>query len=256
MTESAAWLRRRAADLRIAVAFATRLPVGAAQPVASSDIARMNWALPVAGALVGALGALVYWLAYRLGLAPMLCAVLAVGTTLVVTGCLHEDGLADTADGFGGGATRERKLAIMRDSRTGTFGACALVLSILLRTSALAVLAEPAAVVPALIAAHVAARATLPVFMRMVPPARADGLSAVAGTPVLADAVAAGLIGAAALLSAFTPAIAVPAVVLLVAAVAGMSRLSMQQIGGQTGDVNGALEQVGEMLVLVIATAA
>ena len=64
---------------------------------------------------------------------------------MLATGCLHEDGLSDVADGFGGGKTRERKLEIMRDSRIGAYGACALVLSVLLRWSALADLADPRA---------------------------------------------------------------------------------------------------------------
>ena len=85
-----------------------------------------------------------------------------MAATLAVTGCLHEDGFADTADGLGGGATRERKLEIMRDSRIGTYGVCALTVSLLLRASALAYLADPALVAAALIAVHGAARATMP----------------------------------------------------------------------------------------------
>jgi adenosylcobinamide-GDP ribazoletransferase len=162
--------------------------------------------------------------------------------------------LADTADGFGGGATPERKLEIMRDSRIGTYGACALVLSILLRVASLAALAEPAAVAPALIAAHVAARATLPIFMRLTPSARADGLSAGAGRPTLDNAVIAGLIGAGTLALALSVAGAAISVVVLAAALTCMVLLSMRQIGGQTGDVVGALEQVGESLVLLVAT--
>src|SRR6266853_883622 len=81
----------------------------------------------------GLLGALVYWIAFRINLPPLVGAALAVTATLAATGCLHEDGLADTFDGLGGGAGRERKLEIMRDSRIGTYGACALVMSLLLR---------------------------------------------------------------------------------------------------------------------------
>ena len=69
---------------------------------------------------------MVYALAHKIGSPPWVAAALAVAATLAVTGCLHEDGLADTADGFGGGDTRERKLEIMRDSRIGTYGVCAL----------------------------------------------------------------------------------------------------------------------------------
>jgi adenosylcobinamide-GDP ribazoletransferase len=256
MTEGTASLHNLAADLKIAVLFSTRLPLAHASRVEGVDIARASWAMPIAGALVGAVGAAVYWLAYKLGLAPLICATLTIAATLGVTGCLHEDGLADTADGFGGGATRERKLDIMRDSRTGTYGACALVLSILLRVGSLAILAEPALVAPALIAAHVAARATLPIFMRSAPPARADGLSVDAGRPTLANAVTAGLIGVATLALALSLTSALVGLIVLAVALACMARFSMRQIGGQTGDVAGALEQVGESLVLLVATVA
>lgn len=244
-------------DLRVAMQFATRLPLGpaAANAEAGVDLARASWALPLAGVVVGGIGALVYWFTFALGLAPLLCAVPTLAATLLVTGALHEDGLADTADGFGGGTTRERKLAIMHDSRTGTYGACALFLSLFVRSAALAVLAEPSLVAPALIAAHTAARAPLPLFMRLLPPARTDGLSAAAGQPTRGRALAAVLIGVAALALLLTPLKALVGAVLLVAVFAGVSWLTKRQIGGQTGDVAGALEQAGEALVLVTATA-
>ncbi|MEZ5786259.1 MAG: adenosylcobinamide-GDP ribazoletransferase [Xanthobacteraceae bacterium] len=246
-----------AGDLRVALQFATRLPLGAFATGADAgpDLARASWALPVAGIVVGGIGALVYWLTFMLGLAPLLCAVPTIAATLLVTGALHEDGLADTADGFGGGTTRERKLAIMHDSRTGTYGVCALFLSLFLRAAALAVLAEPSLVAPALIAAHTAARAPLPLFMRLVQPARTDGLSAGAGQPTRARAVAAVLIGAVALALLLAPLKALVGAVLLVAVFAGLSWLTRRQIGGQTGDVAGALEQGGEALLLLAATA-
>lgn len=251
------WLRERVRELRVALQFTTRLPLGIAPASAEPgpDLAGASWALPLAGLVVGGIGALVYWLGFALGLAPLLCAVPAVAATILVTGALHEDGLADTADGFGGGTARERKLAIMRDSRTGTYGACALILSLLLRVAALAVLAEPALVATGLIAAHVAARAPLPLFLRLVPPARVDGLSAGAGRPDGARASAAMLVGAVALALLLAPVQAVLGAILLAAVFAGTSWLTMRQIGGQTGDVAGALEQAGEVLLLVIATA-
>jgi adenosylcobinamide-GDP ribazoletransferase len=256
MTEGPASAGTPANDVRVAVLFSTRLPFASGPTVTGADLARASWALPLAGALVGGIGAVVYWLSFALGLAPFICATLTVAATLLVTGGLHEDGLADTADGFGGGASREQKLDILRDSRIGSFGACALVLSILLRVGSLTVLAEPAHVAPALIAAHVAARAMLPIFMRATPPARAEGLSAAAGRPAFAQAVIAGCIGATALAFALPRAAAMIAALLLLAAIAGLSRLSMRQIGGQTGDVIGAAEQIGECLVLLVASGA
>jgi adenosylcobinamide-GDP ribazoletransferase len=173
-----------------------------------------------------------------------------------ITGCLHEDGLADIADGFGGGATRERKLEIMRDSRIGTYGVCALVLSFMLRVSALASLHDPALVFAALIAAHAAARAGLPAFMRWVPPARIDGISADAGAPPMASVSVAIVLGVAALgicLGVMTGLIALITLACLHGLMAWLCRC---QIQGQTGDVLGAVEQISEIAVLLIAAAA
>jgi adenosylcobinamide-GDP ribazoletransferase len=235
--------------------FSTRLSLAHSFAVTGPDIARASWALPLAGALIGLLGAIAYWLAHAAGLPPLLSGALALAATLVATGCLHEDGLADTADGFGGGTSRERKLEIMRDSRIGSYGACALMLSLLLRGSALASLAEPAFVAGALIAANASARATMPALMWLVPHARADGLSADAGRPPGGSVIAATVLGVIALGLGVDRRSAIVVVLLLVAVVACATWLSREQIGGQTGDVLGALEQVSEITVLLVAAA-
>ena len=189
------WFAARLGELKTSILFSTRLPLPRVAPVGGGALAQAVWALPLAGVIVGVIAALVYALAHRAGLFAWPAAALAVAATLAVTGCLHEDGLADTADGFGGGELREQKLAIMRDSRIGTYGVCALVLSILMRAGALATIGEPGLVAGALIAAHGAARATLPVFMFLVPPARADGLAYDAGRPSREQAAAAAVLG-------------------------------------------------------------
>src|SRR6201995_5546400 len=170
------------ADLRIAISLCTRLPVGPTAPPGDGDVARASWAFPVAGILVGLVGALAYWLAIRLNVAPIPAAALALAATMALTGAMHEDGLADSFDGLGG-RTRDQKLEIMRDSRLGTFGALALVVTLLLRWSTLADIAEPRYVAIALISANAAARAGMTAFMHLVPPTRADGLSSDAGRP-------------------------------------------------------------------------
>jgi adenosylcobinamide-GDP ribazoletransferase len=253
MTTPGPW-HRLATDLAVSLMFCTRLPLVCAMPVAGGDIARASWAMPVAGALVGALGALVFWIAVRLGLPPLVAAALALAAGLLVTGCLHEDGLADTADSFGG-EDRERKLAIMHDSRLGTYGACALMMSLLLRWSALASIADAGAVALALVAAHAAARAPLPAFMALVPPARSGGLAAAAGTPPHQAVAVAGLLGMLALAVCLGPMAALVALVLLAAVGVLMARVSVAAIGGHAGDVLGALEQVNEILVLLVAAA-
>jgi adenosylcobinamide-GDP ribazoletransferase len=242
-----------ARGIKVSLAFLTRLPIPLTASESSNDLAQASWAFPIAGIVVGLIGALTYVLAYKFGLRPWPSAVLSLTATLIITGCLHEDGLADTADGFGGGATRERKLEIMRDSRIGTYGVCALMLSILIRAGALASLADPRAVAFALIAAHGAARASLPFLMALAPPARSDGLSHAAGKPAQDRLLIAGALGVLILVVFLGLLPGLIALLLLAAAIGLMVWLCSAQIGGQTGDVLGALEQVGEIVVLLVA---
>lgn len=246
-----AWLRARVDELQASLRFLTRLRYG--PQAAQSGLAPAVWAFPVAGVVVGLIGAVAYWLAHRLGLPSWPAAVLALAATMAVTGCLHEDGLADTVDGFGGGTSRESKLAIMRDSRIGAYGVCALALSVLLRASALSSLAQPALVLPALIAAHAAARTAMPVLMHLVPPARSDGLSAAVGRPAGERTALAAALGIVIVVFCLGPLAGLEAIVLVAIAATLLARLSLSQIEGQTGDVLGALEQVSEIIVLLVA---
>ena len=241
-------------DIWTGLAFCTRLPLKLGSASAGNGLARAAWTFPLIGVLVGLFAALIYWLADGLDLRPFVSATLAIVAALLLTGALHEDGLADTVDGFGG-RTRERKLEIMRDSRTGTYGVSALVSSFMLRAGALASLVEPGLAAAALIAAHAGGRATMPVLMLVLPRARQDGLSAEAGKPPLGSVIAAVMLGMLALALCLGPATALVAALLVVAAVALMAWLSDQQIGGQTGDVLGAVEQVSEILILLVAAA-
>jgi adenosylcobinamide-GDP ribazoletransferase len=249
MSDYAETLQKLVTDLRIGISLCTRLPIGLSNTVGEGDIARASWTFPVAGLLTGLAGAIVYWLAVRANVAPLPAAALALAATLLLTGAMHEDGLADTADGLGG----ERKLEIMRDSRIGTFGACALAISLMLRWSALADIAEPRVVALALICAHVSARACVPAFMHMVPPARADGLSSGTGQPPFASVITGLLLGIVSLLLAFGPTGAMITVLLLLLVALVLARVAIRQFGGQTGDVLGALEQIGEITVLLVS---
>ena len=244
-------LRKLIADLRIGISLCTRLPVGPSD-IAEGDVARASWTFAIGGLLVGLVSALVYWIAIRANAAPLPAAAITLAAMLLLTGAMHEDGLADTADGLGG-RTREQKLEIMRDSRIGTFGVCALAISLLLRWSTIADIAEPRFVAVALIAAHVAARACLPAFMHLVPPARADGLSSGAGQPPFPSVVASLLLGIICLLFAFGPTGTVITLLMLLLAALLLARLAIRQFGGQTGDVLGAMEQVAECVVFLAA---
>jgi adenosylcobinamide-GDP ribazoletransferase len=251
---SGTWLEDRTEELKASVAFSTRLPLARGLQSATG-IANAAWAFPVAGLIVGLIGALVYVLAHRLGVPAWPAATLSVAATLAVTGALHEDGLADTADGFGGGDTRQSKLDIMRDSRIGAYGVCALVLALLLRAGALASFTDTHGVVWALIASHCAARAAMVILMWLLPPTRSDGLSFAAGGPPSQRVAVAAAIAFVVLLFCLYPARGFIAALFLIATVALMAWLAMRQIEGQTGDVLGATEQVGEIVVLLVAVA-
>lgn len=242
---------RRIDDVKLAVVFLTRLPIPLpGEPPAGALARAMLW-FPAAGALVGALGALAYALAFVCGASPWVGAVLALIATGWVTGALHEDGLSDTADGFGGGRDRARKLEIMHDSRVGSYGALALILSVGLRASALAAIADPWTVAGALIAAHALSRAVAPVLAVLLPAARTDGLGFLCGRPAggeAAGAVALGLGIAVAVGGLETMPLLVAGTV---AAAAVTASITLRQIGGYTGDVLGAAQQAAEAIILV-----
>ena len=241
-------------DFAIATAVLTRLPVGA-RVAADGDIAAAGWAFPLVGAGVGALTALVFFVAGLLGCGNAAAALIALGASLAVTGALHEDGLADTVDGFGGGRTRDDKLAIMRDSRHGTFGILALVLSIGLRASALGATGDPIHTGLALIAAHAVSRGALPPLMRLLPLARSDGLAATAGRPSLTVAIIAAALAAAIAIAVLGPGRGAAALISTGIAVALAAILAQRQIGGYTGDVLGFFQQIGEIVMLLVAAA-
>ena len=241
-------------DLAAAIAFYTRLPLRPSGPIDGAAVARASWCAPLVGVLIGALAGLAYWAAWRLNLPPFVCATLAVGAGMLLTGGLHEDGLADTADGLGG-ETRERALEIMRDGRIGVYGTCALVICLALRIGAIYDLPRAAVVAWALVGAHAAARAVLPAFMRLVPPARTDGLSATAGAPSRERAAAAAVIGFVLLWIALGFKNALIALMLVLIGALVTAWVARRKIGGQTGDVLGAVEQVSETLVLLVTAA-
>ncbi len=220
----------------------SRLPVGRLSRSAVPAAACV-WAYPVVGAVIGGIGAAIFALA-RLALPPAIAAILAITATILATGGLHEDGLADTADGFGGGRTVERKLEIMRDSRIGSYGALALILSLALRVTALATIADPIAGAFALIAAGMLGRGAMLLPLWRLRPSRPSGLAA----PLATMTPAAGCVGLA---LAAAPAILAPVTLAAACAAGGVvTWLAQRNVGGYTGDVLGATEQLAECAVL------
>ena len=240
-------------EARRALAFLTRLPLGPAGAAEPGALARAAWAFPLAGVLVGVAGAILLTLGDRLGLPILASALLAVAATVAVTGALHEDGLADFADGLGG-SDAAQALAIMRDSRIGSFGVLALILGVGLRVAALAALPDTRLAAAALIAAHALSRGLLPAMMVSLDPARSDGLGAEAGRPSPAVAGIAAAIGLAVALLALPAGRGLVAVILAALAMAALGLLARRRLGGYTGDVLGAAQQVGEIVMLLVAT--
>ena len=239
-------------DIGLSMVFLTRLRLPSSD-FGGRSLADAIWAAPFAGLAVAVIGALVYAITSKLGLAAGPAAALTLAATMLATGCLHEDGLSDIADGFGGGRTRDRKLEIMRDSRIGAYGAAALGVSLLIRWSAVSQLAGPGHVFLALLAAHAASRGLFGAFMHILPPARADGLSAGAGIVSVETAAIGAALGAVALLALGLGG-AIVALILLSLLFAAFRALCLRQIGGQTGDTIGALQQLGEIAVLLVAS--
>ncbi|MCV6593247.1 MAG: adenosylcobinamide-GDP ribazoletransferase [Silicimonas sp.] len=239
------WAAARRDEAHLAFVLLTRLPLGRLRaPVPST--AQAAWAFPLVGLVVGAIGGAVY-LAASTFLPAILAAILALATQIATTGALHEDGLADVADGFGGGTSRDRKLEIMRDSRIGSYGVVALILALALIALAMAEAAPSFATFAAIGAIS---RAAMLLPMAFLPPARADGLGRMAALPP-GPRLATGL-AIAAIAAVFTLPLFLLAAGL---AVMLMQAQAKRQIGGQTGDVLGATQKLAECACWLTAAA-
>ena len=249
-------------DLRASLAFLTIIPGSALGEAAGAkpDFKRGAQVFPIVGALIGLAGGAVLVLAVALDVPPAVSAALAVTAIVLLTGALHEDGLADTADGFGGGATSERKLEIMDDSAVGAYGATALVLALLLRVVTLAALVPSGGVRAAavLLAAEAASRAAMVRLWHELPAARLGGMAEGTGPPdsqaMLAALIVAAVIVVLAVMPTFGFWATLAAAALTIAVAFVFARLTALQIGGRTGDTLGACQQVTAVAFLVGVT--
>jgi adenosylcobinamide-GDP ribazoletransferase len=236
-------------DVLSAFALLSRLPL----PNHTGTGAASAWAWPVVGAALGAIAAVVAALALWIGLTPGVVAVLVLATGALLTGGLHEDGLSDTADGLFGGWTKERRLEIMKDSRVGSYGVLALVLVMLLRWSALFTLLSGGQVW-VLVAVGAISRAPMAILMSTLPNARGSGLSHVTGRP--AGGVALMGVGLSMVLAIVFLGWAAVWVLLAVVLTSWLlAREATQRIGGQTGDILGAAQQLAEAAALAVLAA-
>ncbi|HXF57348.1 MAG TPA: adenosylcobinamide-GDP ribazoletransferase, partial [Actinomycetota bacterium] len=237
--------------LRVALSLLTRVPVGAAL-WGRPELARAVGWFAVVGGLLGAALAGAY-AGLRLVLPAPVASAMAVALGVVLTGALHEDGLADTADALAG-RDREEALRILKDPAHGTYGVLALVLSVVLRVGALAGL-DAWAALAVLPAAHALSRAAAAVLLRALGPARLEGLGASYAAAVAPRQLALG--GAAAVLLAGLSMgpWGLPAAAAAGLGALGVGALARRRFGGMTGDVLGAAQQVGEVAVLALGVA-
>lgn len=240
-------LRRQLDLLLAAIQFLTRIPTSQLAGFDPDWISRSARFFPLVGQMVGALAAAVFFAASQVW-PPLVAALLAIAAGALVTGGFHEDGLADTADGLGGGQTPERRLEIMKDSRTGTYGVLALALTLGLKAAALASL-QPLAGALGLLAAHGAARGASVIAMRALPYARGLDVSKWKPSPT---GLHAGEVATALALAAWPLLLLSGPQVLAGLALGGLLALgpalaARRLIGGQTGDVLGAVEQMFEL---------
>lgn len=238
----------------VAVQLLTRLPVRLATAPTETELARAAAWFPLVGAGVGAFAAGAFWLATRAHL-PVLAAWAALGAAVVATGGFHEDGLADCADGLFGGHEPARRLAIMRDSRLGSYGVLALVLALGAQTAAVGAL-PPSLALRTIVAAHALGRAAaLP--LTLLPYARAEGglgspLAQKVPAVALSCALATGA-AAAFLLLPWLLALLALAIAAVFAALA--ARRFHRDLGGVTGDALGAVVKLTELSTYVAAAA-
>ena len=245
-------------DTARSVAFLSRVPVPQRHFIGHDGrLSRAVRAFPFAGVLIVLPAAALAAILSALHAPPLLNAFATLALQVLVTGALHEDGLSDSADGIGGGKDRDSALAIMKDSRVGSYGAVALVLSFGLRAAAIAALAaalKPSALGMVLLAAAAASRTAMVWHWSLLPPARRDGVAASVGEPegsATLFALISGVVLAALLLlphgTVFSFALSLAAAAV---AVLAFNRTAMRKIGGHTGDTIGATQQLAEMSVL------
>ncbi|HVW94075.1 MAG TPA: adenosylcobinamide-GDP ribazoletransferase [Devosia sp.] len=251
-TASAGERTRIVDDLVMGVRFFSRLPTGD-RPHERPDLSRIAMALPFASFLIGLLPALLLLVLSLAGMPRLFAAGLSVGAMAVITGAMSEDAIADAADGLFGGATAERRLDIMKDSRHGTFGVIALCLLLILRVVALGSLTtlDPFAGAAIWLGTTLMARSGALWLTVALPPARATGISASAGR-VTRPAFGLGAIFALILGLILTApgaglAAFLLAAVLMAAIMAGWTELCRRLVGGQTGDLIGALQALLEI---------
>ena len=248
MSDRDTW-RPQWADVAVSVALLSRLPVRVDVSWAKARGAHQCWAYSVAGLILGTISAAAAWLGMAAQLPVLAIGFLIVATTAFVTGAMHYDGLADSLDGLWGGWTPAQRLEIMKDSHIGVYGVVGLVSFLGLQAALYGQLTNQD--IWPVIGVMAMSRAVMVPVMAWLPNARASGLSAQVGRPTRSTATLAILIGViVALITGAWPAVFGAAL-----AAWAVGAIAKQKIGGQTGDILGATQQVAEVSALICVIA-
>lgn len=243
-------------DFMVALVFLTRLPI---QPGFTFDMTAIKTAcrlFALIGLIVGGVAGTVYILAAYIGLPLIVSAILAVAAQIIVTGALHEDAVGDVADGFGGGADREKKLTIMRDSRVGTYAVAALIIVIGLKVAVLGSMPDPLFGFAFLVVAAAVSRGLMTWALYLMPAAREDGLGHGAGRPDMMAPLISTVLCILIAIFILGPQLGAIALMAGIIGASLMGMIAKRQIGGQTGDVLGAIQQISEVSILIACLAA
>lgn len=237
-------------DFLVCLVFLTRLPIRLNFDFSMASLKSASRCFPLVGLITGGVAGGIFLAGSLLGLPLLLVAFFSLTAQILLTGALHEDAIGDVADGFGGGATRDKKMAIMRDSRVGTYAVVALILLIGTKASALASFTNPYVAFNVIICAAVISRTMMVWAMYLLPSARKDGLGASAGKPTLMSSIWAMILACLISIILLNPYIGSIALLAAIAGTLLMSLIAYRQIGGQTGDVLGSVQQISEAFIL------
>jgi adenosylcobinamide-GDP ribazoletransferase len=244
-----------AMDFAVALSLLSRLPVTTLIDIPQAAWARQAnavWTFPFVGVVIGSIAAMVGYGAILLGLPATLAAGCVLAALMACTGAMHEDGLADCADGFWGGWTTERRLDIMKDSQIGTYGVVSLGLVTGARWLAYAALLQTGVI--GVVAVAAMSRGLVPAVMAALPHAKSDGLSRSVGQPLPQGALLAAALGLVIGVLCLG-LVGITAMIVAALAVAALAKITTAKIGGQTGDVLGASQQIGELAILLVLVA-
>ncbi len=238
-------------EFLVALVFLTRLPMRTNFSFDISALKTACRAFPLIGLIVGGLSGTVFLLSVVAGFPEAVAALLAIAAQVLVTGALHEDAIGDIADGFGGGTSREKKLEIMKDSRVGTYAVVMLIVILLLKAAALSSFPDPIIVFSVLVVAAVTSRGLIGWGLYLMRPARSDGLGKQSGKPELVTVLWLTILSIGIAVLVLGPFHGATALLAGIIGAAFTGFVAQRQIGGQTGDVLGAIQQISELFSIL-----